>query len=148
MTKSDDPREEAQYLVIKADELRKESEYIQQQLYLMQRSINSLQAAEESLQELKKRGETSSSVLIPLGGGFQAKAEIPQTKEVLVSIGSGLYKSFPLSEALKRAGKHSETLQSTITQLDQQLSEKLEQLAKINQEIETIARTETKKPLK
>jgi len=135
---ADESQSDLQMLALRADQLRQETETIQQQVLILQNSLQQLRAAEECLTELGRRQNSSSSVLISVGGGYLVHSQIPSTDEVLTSIGSGVYKSYPLSKVIDRAKKQIEGHESRLTQLDQQLSEKLVHLNSINREIESM----------
>jgi prefoldin alpha subunit len=135
---SEDSQAHVQQLAVTAEQLRQETDILQRQIALLQTTLQQLRGAEDGLDELKRRGDDTSSVLIPFGGGFFVRGQIPATKEVLASVGSGAYRSFPLAKGLERAKGQIETLEAQLVQLDQQFSEKMAQLNSINREIESI----------
>ncbi|MFW9916794.1 MAG: prefoldin subunit alpha [Candidatus Thorarchaeota archaeon] len=138
MAASEDPQARVQQLAVTAEQLRQETDILQQQIALLQTTLQQLRGAEDGLDELQRRGDNASSVLIPIGGGFFVRGQIPATKEVLTSIGSGTYRLFPLEKGLERAKSQVETLEAQLVRLDQQLSEKMAHLNSINREIESI----------
>jgi prefoldin alpha subunit len=135
---NEDPQALVQQLAVTAEQLRQETDILQQQITLLQTTLQQLRGAEDGLDELKRRGDNTSSVLIPIGGGFFVRGQIPATEEVLASVGSGTYRLFPLSKGLERAKTQIETLEAQLVRLDQQLSEKMAHLNSINREIESI----------
>lgn len=138
MATSEDPQAHVQQLAVTAEQLRQETDILQQQLALLQTTLQQLRGAEDGLDELKRRGESTSSVIMPIGGGFFVRGQIPTTKEVLASVGSGAYRSFPLSKGIERAKTQIETLEAQLARLDQQLTEKMAHLNSLNREIESI----------
>jgi len=135
---ADESQSDLQMLALRADQLRQETETIQQQVLILQNSLQQLRAAEECLAELGGRQNSSSSVLLSVGGGYLVHSQIPSTDEVLTSIGSGVYKSCPLSEAIVRAKKQIEGHESRLTHLSSINAEKLVHLNSINREIESM----------
>ncbi|MFX0113629.1 MAG: prefoldin subunit alpha [Candidatus Hodarchaeota archaeon] len=138
MATSDDPQARVQQLAAAADQLRQETDLLQQQLALFQNSFHQLRGAGESLDELKRREKDTSPVLLPVGGGFFVRAQIPSVEEVISSVGSGIYRSFSLSEGIERVKAQIEAFENQIIQLDQMLTEKTAQLNSVNRELESI----------
>ncbi|MFQ5981172.1 MAG: prefoldin subunit alpha [Candidatus Heimdallarchaeota archaeon] len=138
MATPDDPQAQVQQLAVTAEQLRTETDTLQQQLVFLQTSLQQLRGAGESLDELKRREENPSAVLMPVGGGYYVKAQIPATEEILASIGSGIYKSFSLAEGIERAKTQTEAVEKQIAQIDQLLSEKMAYLNSVNRELESI----------
>ncbi|MGL4669094.1 MAG: prefoldin subunit alpha [Methanobacteriaceae archaeon] len=109
---------------------KSQSEMLQQQVDGVQASLNELEILETTLKEIEEKKNLST--LVPVGAGSFINAEIKNTEEVIMSIGSGVAVTKKLSEAQKTVGEQREELTESLNKL-------LDNLQKIGQIVASLS---------
>ncbi len=103
---------------------------MEQNLNLMESQIVELKRLNESLENLEKVKKDTES-FVPIGGGILVKAQIKDTKKVLLNVGSKV-----LTE--KKIPETKEYIDKQIKELERLLSHSNSELEKITSQIENL----------
>lgn len=103
---------------------KSQSEMLQQQVDAVQASLSEIEILESTLNEIEEKNNLST--LVPVGAGSFINAEIKNTEEIIMSIGSGVAVTKNITDA-------KETIFEQKEELTESLNNLLDNLQKIGQ---------------
>lgn len=129
-------QEQQRYMELQA--LQQQMNQIQQQITLFNNQITEFHKLKDNLKNLKKV-KPGEEMFSPLGAGIYVKAEIKDTKEVLMRVGSNIIVTKTIDEADKLIEKQIKEMEAAIKQMEHNLQEAALLAQKLEQEIITLS---------
>lgn len=124
------------YLELKL--LEKQINQIQQQISIFNNQIMEFRELIQNLNTLKQTKQ-DTEIFSSLGAGIFIKAEIKDTKEVLMNVGSNTFVTKNIEEADKLVNKQITDITDAIKQFEYNLQEAAERAQQLEKEIMTLS---------
>jgi len=124
-------------LIIESQVLQGTFDTLQRRLSMIENVLAQLQVANVTLQGLKDKGE-GESLLVPVGGGTHIKAELADSKKVIVGIGAGVATEKTFDGAQESIGHQMSEFQKTRMALQQQLNQTAAKLEDVQDKVQSM----------
>ena len=124
-------------LIIESQVLQGTFDTLQRRLSMIENVLAQLQIANATLQGLKDKGE-GESLLVPVGGGTHIKAELADSKKVIVGIGAGVATEKTFDGAQESIGHQMSEFQKTRMALQQQLNQTAAKLEDVQDKVQSM----------
>ena len=124
-------------LIIESQVLQGTFDTLQRRLSMIENVLTQLQVANATLQGLKDKGE-GESLLVPVGGGTHIKAELADSKKVIVGIGAGVATEKTFDGAQESIGHQMSEFQKTRMALQQQINQTAAKLEDVQDKVQSM----------
>jgi len=119
--------------------LERALEELQGSIAALRAALSEHERALELLEELKARGSTSS-ILVPIGGGNMIEAEVKSVEEVYVSLGAGVVMRQPIDQAIELMKRRMESLNSALRTREEALASYAQRADELRRLVEALYR--------
>lgn len=92
---------EIRVLLLEQKRIEREIERVYQEVILLERSMNEIRNATQTLTEMKGRKIVKGETLFPIGGGVFVFGTLSEKNKVLINIGANIYLTKTIEETLK-----------------------------------------------
>lgn len=117
-----DDQQKLQQMITQLNTYKSQAEMLQKQVEALQQSMAELDVLEKTIDDLQNKDSVES--LVPVGGGAFMKAEIKDTSNIIMSIGSGI--------AVKQTAEEAKvTVESQKDELKDSLDKTLQSLQQV-----------------
>ncbi|GEM_PF-2454284 len=113
---------------------------IQQQLILLERSIQEIDITRNTLGIMKKHGVTSDS-LFPLGSGIFADGTLKKADKILMDVGAGVMVEKTIEEAIKFLNEREEILKRNFAEYQTVLGNMQQSYQEMGQRVQQLQRS-------
>src|SRR3989344_7868442 len=105
----DMPDKELQRLYMQMQVLQQQAQQLQQQIQAIDQQLSELETVKEGLDKLKDV-KPGTEVLVPFSGGIFIKAELKDSKDVLLNVGAGIAVSKPIPDTIVALAEQAEEM--------------------------------------
>lgn len=117
-----DKQQEFQDKYFQVQVLGQEIEKIQQQLRVLNQQLMEMVKIEESLNDFEKI-KNDSEILVPLGNGIFAKANLKSNNELLMGVGANIFDGKSVSEVKERVTSQVNEIKQLASVMESELQE-------------------------
>lgn len=117
-----DKQQEFQDKYFQLQVLSQEIEKIQQQLKVLNQQLVEMIKIEESLNDFEKIKE-NSEILVPLGNGIFAKANLKSNNELLMGVGANIFDEKKVSDVKERVVSQVGEIKQLVSVVESELQE-------------------------
>lgn len=141
MAESEDRNQEVQKKYYYLQQLRSDSETIQNRINEVENARNELDNTIESLEYFKSL-DGQVEALMNLGGGVFAYVDVKESRKMLCDVGGGVVMEKEVEGAIESLKERREKLKQNISNLENTLDQILNEAEKIQQELAQLAQEE------
>jgi prefoldin alpha subunit len=131
--------QEIKVLVAQLQQYEAEAQAYEQQLNVINFTINEIDNAIQAIEALSKP-EAGADTLIPIGGSSFVYGTIPETKRVIVGLGSNISAEVAAGDAKKYLSERKDKLNEMRNQFGAKLRDIGMQIVAIQSRLQTVAR--------
>ncbi len=123
--------------------LNQQIKQLQQQIINLENQVIELEVLEDNLDELKKVKE-GNEILVSMGAGIFAKAQLKDNKKVIVNVGSSTMVKKEIDEAKKLVTDQVEQMKNLIIEITQELEKAALRIQGTQQELQEMMESSKK----
>lgn len=117
--------------------LQQHLQEVQQQLQIFEQQSTELERINEGLESVQK--EKKKQMFSQLGAGVFLQTELKDNKNVIMNVGSDIFVSKPINEAMELIKKNITETEKIIKKIKEQLSKAQPQLSSLQHELRELA---------
>lgn len=141
MAESEDKDQKVQEKYYYLQQLKSDSETVQNRINEVENARNELDSTIESLEHFESLdGQVES--LMNLGGGVFAYVDVKDSKKMLCDVGGGVVMEKEVSDAIESLKERREKLKENISNLENTYNQIAQEAEKVQQELSELAREE------
>jgi prefoldin alpha subunit len=127
LSREQEKMERLRRLIVELRLMEGSAEILQRRLEFLQAALSDLRMAENSLRELRGKGE-GSPILVPVGGNTFIGARLGDLSKVIVGIGADVSVEMSLDEAVEDISSRIDEVEKAGTSVQQQLEQIMAQI--------------------